>query len=184
MKIIIIGSSTGGPFILDEIFSRFPSVNACILIIQHLPTAFTESFRKNLQSITSMKVIIGEEGQVIAPGTIIIAPGDRHLILQKNRTIHLDDAPKIHGVRPAADSTMCSLVSRIEDRILGIILTGMGQDGTTGLRHIKSTGGVTWAQDPETAPIKSMPMSAIEAGVADKVYSPVEIRTQLVAFCS
>jgi two-component system chemotaxis response regulator CheB len=182
MKIVVIGSSTGGPYILEEIFSRFPKISAVIIIIQHLPPTFTFTFRSHLSALTSMDVVIGSEAHQITEGQIIVAPSGKHLLLEKNRIIRLDDGEKIHGVRPAADFTMLSLKQRVEDRFLGIVLTGMGQDGAKGIVHINSLKGMTIVQDPSTAAIMSMPQAAIETGMVTEVLPPSGIRRVLLNF--
>ncbi|PWR73806.1 CheB methylesterase domain-containing protein [Methanospirillum lacunae] len=184
MKIAIIGSSTGGPHILEEIFTGFPVVPIVIIIIQHLPEAFTKTFRGHIADLTGMETVIAEEGFRLAEGRIIIAPAGRHLVLEKNRMIHLDDGPKLHGVKPSIDRTMLSLQHVEGDRLLGIELTGMGQDGAAGISHIRSLGGYTIAQDPATAPIKSMPQAALDTGQIREVLTPRGITKVLVKFGS
>lgn len=182
MRIAIIGSSTGGPYILEEIFARFPRITGAIIIVQHLPPAFTNAFKVHLSALTKMKVIIGMENHTVSEGEIIIAPAGKHLILESNRIIHLVEGEKIHGVMPAVDQTMTSLKNRVDDRYAGIILTGMGQDGAKGIMYIKNLKGITIAQDPKTAPIASMPQSAIETGMVSHVLGPEEIRKALIRF--
>jgi two-component system, chemotaxis family, protein-glutamate methylesterase/glutaminase len=184
MKIAIIGSSTGGPYILEEIFGKFPVVQAAIIIVQHLPLAFTQTFRGHIAALTSMKVIIGEAGTMLSEGTIVIAPAGMHLILYQNRIIYLDDGEKLHGVKPSIDKAMLSLQQVGGDKLLGIILTGMGQDGADGMAHIRSLGGYTIVQDPETAPIRSMPLAAIDTGQVRESLPPKKIALSLVKFGS
>lgn len=184
MKIAIIGSSTGGPYILEVIFAHFPVVPMVIIIVQHLPLAFTETFKGHIAALTPMKVLVGDAGHQLTEGEIIIAPAGKHLLLDHNRTIQLDDGEKLHGVKPSVDRTMLSL-RRIEgDRLLGIVLTGMGQDGAAGIAHIKNIGGHTIVQDPATAPIKSMPQSALDTGKTMEILPPTEITKALIRFGS
>lgn len=131
-----------------------------------------------------MNVLIGSEGHQISEKEIIIAPAGSHLTLEKNRIIHLIDGEKQHGVRPAADYTMVSLKHRVDDRLVGVVLTGMGQDGAAGIAHINDLNGFTIAQDPHTAPIRSMPQSAIETGKVTEILSPKGIREALIRFGS
>lgn len=182
MKIIIIGSSTGGPYILESIFNNFSVINAAIIIVQHLPPAFTQTFRGHIEAMTRMPVSIAGEGEMITAPHIYIAPSGQHLLIKNNRTFHLNDDEKIHGVRPAVDRTMLSVQKRSEDTIMGIILTGMGRDGADGMYHLHKLGAVTIAQDPATAPIKSMPQSAIETGEIDFILTPEKIRDALIRF--
>lgn len=182
MKIAIIGSSTGGPYILEEIFARFPTIMGAIIIVQHLPPTFTNAFKAHISALVQMKVLIATENHPVSEGEIIIAPAGKHLILESNRIIHLLEGEKIHGVMPAVDQAMISLKNRVDDRYAGIILTGMGQDGAKGIIHIRNLNGITIAQDPKTAPIASMPQSAIETGMVSHILGPGEIRKALIRF--
>lgn len=184
MKIAIIGSSTGGPYILEVIFTHFPSVPIVIIIVQHLPQAFTETFKGHIAALTKMNVLVGTEGYHLKEGEIIIAPAGSHLILERNHSIHLDDGPKLHGVKPSIDNTMLSLQKNAGDHLTGIILTGMGQDGAAGMAHIKSLGGHTIVQDLQTAPIKSMPQAALDTGKVMEILSPEAIARALITFGS
>lgn len=182
MRIVVIGSSTGGPYILEELFSRFPKISASIIIVQHLPANFTETFRSHISAITAMKVLIGTPNHMLTEGEIVIALAGQHLLLEKNRIIRLDGGDKVHGVRPAVDQTMLSLKNRVDDQFAGVILTGMGQDGAEGIIHIKNLKGLTIAQDPATSPIMSMPQAAIDTGMVTKILTPEGIRDALITF--
>ena len=118
MKIIIIGSSTGGPYILEEILSHFPSLPCAIILVQHLPPTFTNTFKTHIATLTRMNVTIAGEDQKIAEGTLFIAPAGQHLLLRNNRSFIFDDGDKIHGVRPAVDRTLLTIQKRSEDKIL------------------------------------------------------------------
>lgn len=182
MKIVIIGSSTGGPFILEQIFAQFPKIPAVIIIVQHLPQNFTTAFCEHISILTQMQVLIAPSTYHIREGEIFIAPAGKHLVLSNNRSIIFQDGEKLHGVKPAVDYTMLSLRKREEDLLAGIVLTGMGQDGAAGIAHIKSLNGMTIAQDPNTAPIRSMPQAAIDTGKVNEILSPVDIRKALIKF--
>lgn len=184
MKIIIIGSSTGGPFILEQVFAQFPVVPAAIIIIQHLPPSFIQPFRNHIAALTQMETRVIEDGSRISEKKIFIAQAGYHLLLVNNRDCMLDSGVKIHGVRPAIDRTMLSMQKRTDDHLMGIILTGMGQDGAEGMIHLHSCGAVTIVQDPGTAPIKSMPMAAIETGQIDHILPPDIIREKMIEFGS
>nr|WP_319540545.1 CheB methylesterase domain-containing protein [uncultured Methanospirillum sp.] len=184
MKIAIIGSSTGGPHILEEILTGFPVAQAAIIIVQHLPGAFTQTFRSHVAGMTRMDVILADAGVKLEEGKIYIAPAGRHLVLEQNRTIQLDDGEKLHGVKPSIDRTMLSLQRIDGDRLLGVVLTGMGQDGAAGITHIRSLGGYTIVQDPVTAPIRSMPQAALDTGKVREILSPKEITKVLKKFGS
>ncbi|MDX8550983.1 chemotaxis protein CheB [Methanospirillum sp. J.3.6.1-F.2.7.3] len=182
MKIIIIGSSTGGPYIIESILSEFPVLPLTIIIVQHLPPTFTKTFKNHITSFTKMEVIIADKETRIKEQQIIIAPAGHHLIVKNNRYFQLDDGEKLHGVRPAVDLTMMSMQKLNNDKIMGIILTGMGRDGAEGLIHLHQCGGITIVQDPATAPIKSMPQASIKTGIVDFVLTPEQIREKIIAF--
>jgi two-component system chemotaxis response regulator CheB len=182
MRLVIIGSSTGGPYILEQIFTQFPVIPAVIIIVQHLPQNFTDTFCKHLGMLARMQVRIATHLYQFHEGEILIAPAGKHLVLSNNRSIMLQDGDKLHGVKPAADYAMLSLHQREEDHLAGVVLTGMGQDGAVGIAHIKKLGGHTIAQDPTTSPIKSMPQAAIETGKITDVLSPAEITMALIQF--
>lgn len=184
MRIAIIGSSTGGPYILEQIFTGFPPVPVCIIVIQHLPAAFTQSFKGHIAALTSMKARVPSEGDVLTEGEILIAPAGKHLILHHNRKISFEDSEKLHGVKPAIDKTMLSLQKRLDDHLAGFILTGMGQDGAAGIAHIKNLGGLTIVQDPATAPIKSMPQAALDTRKVTEILPPAGITRALIHFGS
>ena len=182
MKIIIVGSSTGGPYILESIFSDFPVVNAAIIIVQHLPPTFTRTFTSHITTLTTMPVSVASEGEKITEPHIYIAPAGQHLLIKNNRTFALNDDDKLHGVRPAVDRTMLSIHKRTDDSIMGIVLTGMGRDGADGTYYLHKLGAVTIAQEPATAPIKSMPQAAIETGEVDLIITPEKIRNAMITF--
>lgn len=182
MNIIIIGSSTGGPFILEQVFDRFPIIPVCIIIVQHLPQSFIATFQNHIAALTKMAVIIANDGDTIQAKNIIIAPSGYHLLLIQNRMIILDTSDKIHGVRPAIDKTMISLDYKKGDCLMGIVLTGMGQDGAAGILHLNTLGAITIAQEPATAPIRSMPQSAIDTGAVTQVLIPEAIRDAMILF--
>lgn len=182
MRIIIIGSSTGGPFILEQIFAQFPKIPVVIILVQHLPQNFTNAFCEHIKILTDMQVMIASSSYHIREGEILIAPAGKHLQLSNNRSIIFNDGEKLHGVKPAVDYTMLSLRYREEDNLAGVVLTGMGNDGAAGIVHINSLKGMTIAQDPNTSPIKSMPQAAIDTGMVKEILSPLDICKALIRF--
>lgn len=182
MKIIIIGSSTGGPRILFDIFADLPKQRAVIIIVQHMPVSTTTRLARRLAQLTPNEIIIPEQGTRISPGNIYIAPGDLHMTLENYDIIHLNDSDKVNFVRPSIDVFMLCLKYELKHELLGIILTGMGIDGAEGLAHIKDIGGTTIVQDPRTCTIKSMPEAALKTEKVDLVLTPEEIRNKVVDF--
>jgi len=178
--IVVIGSSTGGPRTLETIFSRFPLIDAAIVIVQHMPLYINSSLCRHLAKTSGMEVRIGEDDEPVEHGTIYVAPSDVHLKLVGNRTIRLFNDEKVQYVRPSIDVTMTSLERNSGDRFVGVILSGMGSDGAQGIRHIKTIGGTTLAQTLRTCAIHAMPRAAFETGRVDHMLPPEGIREQII----
>ena len=179
-KIAIIGSSAGGPRILREIFSELPILNGVIVIIQHMPEFVNKSFLKEIDGLTKMKAIIPEDGLELTNGKIYIAPSEYHFKLIDNTNIKLYKGEKVIFVCPSIDVTMKSIVRKINMKIIGIILTGMGRDGREGIIHINHIYGTTIAQDKYSSIIFGMPKEAIETGCVDYVLNPEQIKEKLI----
>jgi two-component system, chemotaxis family, protein-glutamate methylesterase/glutaminase len=182
MKLIIIGSSTGGPRILFDIFSGLQKLNAAIIIVQHMPVSTTGRLAKRLGQLTSNTVIIPEDGEWIFQGIVFVARGDLHLTLEKNEIIHINKTEKVNFVRPSIDVSMLSIQHDVRDSILGIILSGMGSDGAEGLAHLKDIGAVTAVQDPFTCTIRSMPEAALKTEKVDYVFTPEQLKGLILKF--
>ncbi|WP_213818162.1 CheB methylesterase domain-containing protein [Garciella nitratireducens] len=181
---IAIGASTGGPKTLTKIIANLPENTQAppIFIVQHMPKGFTTAFAQRLDDICSLKVVEAKNGEVIKKGHIYIAPGDFHMTIQKQEIVQeivLDQREKHLGVRPSVDYLFSSAAKIYKEKLLSIILTGMGKDGTEGMKDAKKYGGVNIAQDQKSAIIFGMPGSAIESGVVDKVLSLEDIMIQL-----
>ncbi len=180
-KIVAIGSSTGGPKALEHLLLGFPAnLPAGVLVTQHMPEGFTRSLAERLDRICPLKVKEAEKGDEIREGQVIIAPGGYHLKLDKNKKVYLSQEAPVQHVRPSADVMMMSLVECYGTNIVGVILTGMGKDGTTGMTAIKKAGGKTIVQDSSTSVIFSMPSSVIKAGCADMVSPLPNISPKIV----
>lgn len=169
-KVLIIGSSTGGPRALNLLIPEIPAnMPAAIMIVQHMPAGFTRSLADRLDSLSNIKVKEAEPGDKLEVGRALLAPGGFHLTFDRNGQVALNQNPPVHGVRPAIDVTMASLVPLYGNSILGVILTGMGSDGTTGSQLIHEAGGHIIAEDESSCVVWGMPRSVFEAGVADEV---------------
>ncbi len=155
-------------------------MNASLIIVQHMPLFINRSVRDTIQRGTTMKVKLAEDGEVIRDGVIYIAPSEVHLELKNNRKIRLFKDEKVNFVCPSIDVAMNSLKQYGDDRIIGVILTGMGKDGAQGLFHIKNIGGLTIAQDEESSIVYGMPKAAYETGGVYLVLSPEHIRQRLI----
>ncbi len=168
--IVAIGASTGGPRALEEVLRGLPGdLPAAVLITQHMPPGFTESLAKRLDRVSFLKVKEASEGDVIMEGSAYLARGGLHLIVNSNHSLSLDSSAPVQHVRPSADVMMKSIAEHYGSATMGVILTGMGRDGTEGMNWIRSKGGKTVVQEPSTAVIPSMPQAVIKSGLADEV---------------
>jgi len=187
-KLIVIASSTGGPKILVDIFSRIDHVlPASVIVVQHMLPRFITSFANRINNASKMNTIVGVDGMVVEEGVIIVAPGNRHLLVAGNEGgdasfLILQNSPPHKGVIPAADFTMISAARLYGTAMLGVIITGMGKDGTDGFAAIKKNGGMTLVQDKESSAVFGMPGAAVRAGLVDKVLPPAEIAEEIVRF--
>jgi two-component system chemotaxis response regulator CheB len=183
-SVIVIGSSTGGPRALQQIIPNIPvSIGVPIVIIQHMPPGFTASLAQRLQQSSSFIVKEAENGDRLTVGTILVAPGGRHLIFENGGIARLSDEPPIHGVRPAVDITMSSLAHLYGSNILGVILTGMGKDGARALKQVSDNGGLTLAEDETTCVVYGMPKAAFELGGVQNLLPLQEIAPAISQAC-
>ena len=173
--VLLIGSSTGGPKMVERVMSELPlEADFRVLIVQHMPDGFTGRFAKRIDSRSDYDVSEATDGERIGGGEALVAPGGKHMIVTSNRSgrlrVTLTEDPPVNSVRPAVDMTMSSAAEVIDDPLVGVILTGMGEDGAAGIKSIKAVGGKTIAQDEETSAVFGMPKRAIETGYVDEVH--------------
>jgi two-component system chemotaxis response regulator CheB len=174
--IVVIGASTGGPVAVRELLERLPTNFApAVLIVQHIPASFTDVLAAQLSRHTALPVKEAEHGEVVRGGHVYVAPGDSHMLISSDSRIQLNNGPKIRGHRPAIDVTMQAVAQVYGAKTTGIVLTGMGDDGSEGLVAIRAKGGRTFAQDGASSVVNGMPLRARERGVVDRVGSPSEI---------
>jgi len=168
IEIVAIGVSTGGPNALREVFPRLdPNFPVPIVVVQHMPPGFTEEFAKSLDRICALEVKEASEGDILRPGRILIAPGNRHIVVEKRplaAIVHLLDTPPVNGHRPSADVLFESVARQYGNRALAVIMTGMGKDGATQIGAIYREGGITIGQDEESCIVYGMPRVAFENG--------------------
>lgn len=174
MAVVAIGTSTGGPKALQEVLPRFPSdMPVAILVVQHMPKAFTGPFADRMNDLCNLKVKEAEDGEVVRAGEILIAPGDIHMKVVRRKptevNIELTKTPEDNPYRPSADVMMLSVADVYPGRSLGVIMTGMGADGMKGMVAIKKKHGRTIAQNEATSIIYGMPKAVVDAGAADKI---------------
>jgi len=172
IEVVVIGASTGGPPALQQIIPALPAgLDLAILVVQHMPVGFTRSLAERLAARSRLPVQEAEEGEMVRPGRVLIAPAGRHLKVRRRGSVVrvvLDDEPQDALHRPSVDVLMASVAKAYGARALGLLLTGMGADGVEGLRAIRAGGGVTLVESEETCVIFGMPKAALEAGVVDR----------------
>lgn len=181
LRVVVLASSTGGPAALARLLPALRlGSNACVLIVQHMSAGFTAALAEQLTEVSGRTVREAAEGDELAAGQVLVAPGDRHLTVDRGGRVVLSGAPTVHGVRPAADVTLKSVAQAFGARTVGVVLTGMGRDGALGLASVKAAGGRTVAQDKATSVVYGMPRAAVDMGVVDEVL-PLDRIGSLVA---
>ncbi len=179
-RVCVIGISTGGPAALSEVIPALPSdLRLAIVIVQHMPAGFTATLADRLNAVSRVTVREAQMGDRPVAGTVLIAPGDRHLEFDDRGLVMLTDGPMVNGCRPAADVTMMSAARVYVRRCLAIVMTGMGKDGAAGALAIKRADGKTLAQDKETSVIYGMPKAAVDLGAIDEVVALGDIAAWL-----
>ena len=176
IEIIALGISTGGPNALRTVFPKLDpqAIRQPILIVQHMPPGFTEEFASSLNKISELEVKEAHEGDILKPGRVLIAPGDKHLTVEKRplaAIAHLTDDPPRNGHRPSADVLFESVCREYANHALGIIMTGMGRDGAEELAHLYEAGSRTIGQDEASSIVYGMPRAAAELGAVDEQVS-------------
>ena len=173
-RLVVIGSSTGGPRALATVVPGLPDDGrTAYLIVQHMPAGFTKSLAERLDGQSALQVREAAQGDVLVAGTALVAPGDYHLRLSPSGVVELDQGPRIHGVRPSVDVTLFSVAQHFGNRMVTAILTGMGQDGAAGAVAVHDAGGYVLAEDESTCVVWGMPRAVVERGGADRV-APLE----------
>lgn len=183
--IVAIGTSTGGPKALQEIIPKLPKeFPVPIVIAQHMPPNFTGPFAERLNQLSRITVKEAAEGDVLRPGLALVAPGRGHMRVTRKRTLEtvvsISEFKDDFIYRPSVDALMLSVAEFFPGRALGVILTGMGNDGLKGLVALKRTGGRIFAQNEETCVVYGMPKAVVDAGITDKVLSLEEIAGEIV----
>ena len=169
-RLIAIGSSTGGPGALRQLMGALPgTLDAAVVIVQHMPPGFTRSLAERLNEESAWVVKEAADGDRLLCGQALLAPGGHHLVFDRRGVASLTLDPPVNNVRPAVDVTTYSVVDTFGPKVLGVVLTGMGHDGTRGAQQIKKMGGQVIAEDESTCAVYGMPRSVVEAGAADHV---------------
>ena len=178
-KLVVIGTSTGGPQALQNVITRLPGNLPCgVVIVQHMPAGFTKALADRLNTISEIAVKEAEDGESIRPGQVYIAPGNYHLRIRNGTQIVLGQDPPVGNHRPAVN-VMFSSVASLGRKLVAVIMTGMGCDGCEGMREIKEAGGYSIAQDEPTCVVYGMPKAVVDAGLADEI-KPVQNIAQAI----
>jgi two-component system chemotaxis response regulator CheB len=181
--VVAIGTSTGGTQALEAVLTALPQVCPGIVIVQHMPEKFTEAFAKRLNGLCRIEVCEAKSGDRVLPGRALIAPGGRHMLLKRNGAqYHVDviDGPLVSRHRPSVDVLFRSVAKDAGRNAVGIIMTGMGDDGARGLKEMRDAGARTFAQDEASCVVYGMPKEAIKLGAAETVLPLSEIAATIV----
>jgi len=188
IEVVAIASSTGGPPAIQAILTSLPhDFGASIVIAQHMPAGFTKSFAERLNKLTSMVVTEAAQGDRIRPGMALIAPGGFHLLIKRDRDglyAEITERDAADRFIPSADRMMTSVAGVCAEAALGVVLTGMGNDGTAGAAAIKARNGRCLAESEESAVIFGMPQEAIRSGVIDKIVPLGQMADEIALRCS
>ncbi len=184
-RIVAIGTSTGGTQALEAVLTRLPRSVPAIAVVQHMPEKFTRAFAERLNSICEVDVKEAENNDVMRPGKVLIAPGGRHLMIQRRGptlVAHIKEGPPVSRHRPSVDVLFRSVATAVGKQALGIIMTGMGDDGAAGLKEMHDLWAYTLAQNKETSIVFGMPGVAIDRGAVDSVVPLDAIAQQIQDF--
>jgi two-component system chemotaxis response regulator CheB len=182
-KVIAVGASTGGTEAIRLFLEGLPEKCPGIVIVQHMPENFTKSFAERLNELCNIVVKEAENGDLVTPGKALIAPGNRHVLLKRRGTqyyVELNNGPLVNRHRPSVDVLFRSAANYAAQNCIGILLTGMGDDGAKGLLEIREAGGRTIAQDEHTCVVFGMPKEAIQLNAVEKVLPIGEMSTYVM----
>lgn len=186
-RIVAIGASTGGTEALRELLQSMPPDAPGIVISQHIPAAFSGPFAERLNKVSPMSVCEAQDGQYILPGHVYVSPGDRHLLVDRDGAryrIKLSDGPPVNRHRPSVDVMFRSVAQNVGPNGVGVVLTGMGDDGARGLKEMQERGAKTIAQDEASSVVWGMPGSAVKLGAADNVLALRAIPERILELAS
>jgi two-component system chemotaxis response regulator CheB len=187
-RVVAIGISTGGPHALQYLLSQLPAeFPGCILVVQHMPEGFTEMFAKRLDETSAVQVKEAQSGDLLLAGRVLICPGNRHLKVKKlplgNVAVLAEEAP-VHGHRPSVDVLFRSVAEEFGTQSIAVLMTGMGDDGASGMGAVRAAGGMTIAQSEESCVVFGMPKAAIDRGYVTRVVHLEDLPNTLQAQCA
>ena len=184
-SVVAIGSSTGGTEAVKEVLMALPASCPGIVVAQHIPVSFSGSFAKRLNACCALRVAEARDGDQILPGHAFIAPGDKHLVVERTGARYicrLRDSPEVNRHKPSVEVLFKSVAKSVGPNAMGIMLTGMGADGAKGMLEMKESGAFNVAQDEKTSVVWGMPGSAVKLGAVDKVIPLEKIADEIVSF--
>ncbi|MBC2690775.1 protein-glutamate methylesterase/protein-glutamine glutaminase [Pseudomonas kielensis] len=183
-KLVAIGTSTGGPVALQRVLSQLPAnFPAPIVLVQHMPAAFTKAFAERLDKLCRISVKEAEDGDILRPGLALLAPGGKQMMIDGRGAVKILPGDERLNYKPCVDITFGSAAKSYGDKVLAVVLTGMGADGREGARLLKQSGSAIWAQDEASCVIYGMPMAIVKANLADAIYDLDEIGKHLAEAC-
>ncbi|MCY1268445.1 Chemotaxis response regulator protein-glutamate methylesterase of group 1 operon [compost metagenome] len=184
-RLVAIGTSTGGPVALQRVLSQLPAnFPAPLLLVQHMPAAFTRAFAERLDKLCRISVREAEEGDLLRPGLALLAPGGKQMMVDSRGAIRILPGDERLNYKPCVDVTFGSAAKAYGDKVLALVLTGMGADGREGARMLRQSGSQVWAQDEASCVIYGMPLAVVKAGLADAVYGLDDMPRHLVEACA
>jgi len=183
-KVVVIGASTGGTEALKEVISQMPAKSPGIAIVQHMPEGFTTAFAERLNGLSEMHVSEAEDNDTMMPGKVLLAPGHSHMLLKRSGAryyVNVKKGPLVMRHRPSVEVLFKSAAKNAGTNCIGAMLTGMGNDGSTGMLELKNAGAHTIAQDERSCVVFGMPKEAIKLGAVDEVLPLTKIPEAIIA---
>ncbi len=186
-KIIAIGASTGGTEAIKQVLTALPADSPGIVISQHIPASFSSSFTERINRMCDIDVVEPGDGEKILPGHAYIAPGDKHLLIERSGVSYicrLNDGPPVNRHKPSVDVMFRSIAQNVGPNAMGIMLTGMGADGAQGMLEMKEQGVYNIVQDEDSSVVWGMPGAAVKLGATDKQLTLSKIASEILRYCS
>jgi two-component system, chemotaxis family, protein-glutamate methylesterase/glutaminase len=186
-KVVVLGASTGGTKAIETVVQAYPHNAPGTVIVQHMPAGFTKAFAERLNSISEVEVIEACDGDSVTPGKVLIAPGNKHMLIKRSGAryfVEVKDGPLVGHHRPSVDVLFQSAALSVGPNAIGVILTGMGADGAKGMLKMKEAGAQNIAQDEKTCVVYGMPKSAVEIGAVHEIVPLTSITSRILAFAA
>ncbi|MGL6297530.1 MAG: chemotaxis protein CheB, partial [Plesiomonas sp.] len=184
-RVVALGTSTGGTHALEYVLTALPRTSAGIVVVQHMPEHFTAAFASRLNGLCKMEVKEAEDNDRVMPGLVLIANGGKHMLLQRSGAqyrVQLKDGPLVSRHRPSVDVLFRSVANAAGKNALGVIMTGMGDDGARGLLEMHQCGAITLAQDEASCVVYGMPKEAVKLGAVSRQVALDNIAEEIIAF--